>query len=83
MDYTEEYLKSKGYDCFVGYILKELSEFWFERGFKPNPNMQEVKKDCLTLIPVIYPFKKQQTLRTLHKHIDLLAREGKAKVVEF
>jgi len=82
LNYTEEYLKSKGYDCFVGYILKELSGFWFEHGFKPNPNMQEVKKDCMILVPVVYPFKKQPVSRARHHQIDLLAREGTTKVME-
>ncbi len=81
LDYTEEYLKEKGYDCFVGYILKELTNYWFERGFCPNPKMQEVKKANLTLVPVIYPFKKAPVVCAKH-HMDLLSREYKAKIVE-
>lgn len=80
LNYTEEYLKSKGYDCFIGYILKELSDFWFQHGFQPNPDMQEIKKDCMTLLPVVYPFKKEPVLRA--HHIDLFAQEGKVKVLE-
>ena len=82
LNYTEEYLYSKGYDCFVGYILKELSGFWFKHGFEPNPNLQEIKKDNMTLVPVIYPFKKQPILCAQKRQIDLLAREGRAKTIE-
>ena len=78
LDYTEEYLTSKGYDCFVGYILSELSDYWFARGFKPNSTMNPEKKGNITLLPVIYPFKPRKVSK-YHQRIDLLAKEGKIK----
>ena len=78
LDYTEEYLKTKGYDCFVGYILNDLADYWFARGFKPNPQMQAVQKGNLTLLPVIYPFSVTK-ISSHQSPFDLLAKEGKIK----
>jgi len=78
LDYTEEYLADKGYDCFIGYILSDLADYWFERGFKPNPRMQPIQKENMTLLPVIYPFGCKK-ISSHHKQIDLLAKEGKMK----
>ena len=77
LDYTEDYLAHKGYTYFFSYILKELKTYWLARGFELQDNAQEVHEANLTLLPVIYPFKK---VVAHHKNsIDLLAKEGFAK----
>ena len=76
LDYTEEYLSQKGYVYFFSYILKDLKDYWLTQGFQPDPNGQEVKEGNLSLLPVIYPFKKEKpSLKT----ISLLSREGNIK----
>ena len=74
LDYTEDYLAHKGYTYFFSYILKELKTYWLARGFELQGNGQEVHEANLTLLPVIYPFKK--VIAHHQNNIDLLAKEG-------
>ena len=61
---------------FFSYILKDLKDYWLTQGFQPDPNGQEVKEGNLSLLPVIYPFKKEKpSLKTM----SLLSREGNIK----
>ena len=75
LDYTENYLKEKGYDCFIGYILSDLSEYWLHRGFRIYHQLSPIQKGSLTLLPVVYPFKPRK-IKQHQSKIDLLAKEG-------
>ena len=79
LDYTEEYLSQKGYVYFLGYILKDLKDYWLTRGFELNMQEKEVKEGNISLLPVIYPFKKC----SFHSpKVSLLGQENGAKTYD-